>query len=136
MQKKVTKEMEKERNEAMNKVITVEPLEATPLLNDPRVKLILFQERYELSQWIAPSSLVVFKNVGESLKWLKTLNKKSLEKIIWFIDSDTCSSQEMFLIENILSMHKAPYRFISGNDAELLRKMISYLEGDIHYVTT
>jgi hypothetical protein len=143
-QKKATKEMEKERDDAINRAIkdqpaqtaqTKETTEARSFLNDPRIQIILFQERYELSQWIAPHSLNSFKNAEDLVKWLQTLNKKNLEKMTWFIDSDTCSSQEMFVIEKAFLSHKAPYRFISGSDDELLRKMICYLEGDIHYAT-
>lgn len=102
-----------------------------PILNDPRVKLVLFQERPDLSQYIYESSIVLLKSPKDVTTQIKKAGAES--ELLWFIESDRVSSKEMFQLEQTLRQNKAAFRFVSGGDAELIRKIIYNLEGDMNY---
>jgi hypothetical protein len=136
LQRKTIQMIEKERDDAIKGAKSSEPSQGEPILNDERVKLVLFRDRHELLKYINQSSLVVLKHTKDLAVMLQSLDRELLESLFWFIESNECSTKDMFYFEKILRMHKATFRFISGSDTELIRQMIYYLEGDMRHETS
>lgn len=104
------------------------------LIDDVKIKVIIFGERPQLLAYLNDEIVINLLNIDEFKIKLAT-QIELLSEHIWFIDSGNCSSSDMFQLEQAFRQHKVPFRFISGTDLQLIRKIIFYLEGDIIYET-
>ncbi|UHA72384.1 hypothetical protein [Paenibacillus sp. 481] len=119
-----------EQAAAMKRVeLTDSPSNRAYLINREPVRLVTFNRDRQLERFVAANILICV-DTDEQLEYRL---RKEASAVHWFIDTDGIETKRTFIWERMFKAHRASYRFVSGEDAMLIRKVIYYVEGAVEH---
>lgn len=126
-----TKSLKQETKNREELELTLANYQQNILLQDEHIYFHTSVQADLFQMTFTKKQLVHFKNITDLRKEITN----NSDDAIHFINCEGISVKDIFIIENLFRKLNKTYRLVSGRATQVIKKIIYYLEGELHYET-